>query len=112
MRVLDTLTATMSFASQATVGDQPYNGDMSWELGDGFGSWTPVDPTAGASNAAATATVLPGGQQLLLNRVADGVPFAVRATYPGAAGSCSVTQRSIDLEWAAPVVYMAPLCVQ
>lgn len=111
MRLLDGLVATVGFASPVTVGDAVYSGDMTWEVGDGFGGWLPIDPTTGFQNAVVSIAIPPGGQSVQLTKVADGDPFSLRATFPAAAGACSVSQRSMDFQWSAPVVYVAPLCV-
>ena len=108
-------TASVSFPVPVMIGGAEYTGLIFWSLGDGAGiagEWVPVFPDTGAANAAVSAMIDPSNPQvLLLEKVADGVPFAIRAEYPGVAGPCSTTLREVSLIWSAPSVQLAPLCV-
>ncbi len=105
--------ATISFPQPIYVGEVIYTGPMNWELGNDIGIFNPVDPVSGTSNAAVTAVIDPTNPQILhLTKLADEVPFSVKATYPGVAGLCSRPTVSLDLVFSAPSVWINPLCVE
>ena len=112
MQTLYSNSAQVSFAGSNYVGGVPYTGPLDFSIADDNGMVTPVDPTNGASTPAVIATIDPmDPQRLLLSKVAEGAPFTVRAAYPGVSAQCSVTQVEHRLVWAAPQVFVAPICV-
>ena len=112
-RVLSGNTATISFPHPIIVSDLVYTGPLTWELGDAIGIYNPVDPVAGAANAAATATIDQANPQILhLTKVADEVGFFVKASYPGVAGPCSKAAVELELIFAAPAVWISAACVE
>lgn len=71
-----------------------------------------VDPVSGGANAAVSAMVDAGNPQILhLTKITEGLTFSVIAQYDGPADACSVVQVARDLQWAAPSVFVSPMCV-
>lgn len=112
MRYLEGNTGSVSFNTPITVGEGVYIGPLIWELGDDLGNFVVVDPVTGASNNSTSAVIDPSNVQvLLLTKIADGVDFRVRATYPGIGNDCSRLSVEGLFRWSAPAVWLNPFCV-
>jgi hypothetical protein len=112
MRYLEGNTGSISFSTPVTIGDSVYTGPLLWELADDQGAFINVDPIQGADNLAVHVDIDPSNPQvLLLTKLADAIPFRIRATYPGAAGPCSQPSVQAHFIWSAPDVWLNPFCV-
>ena len=104
--------AAVSFAGQNYVGSTPYTGPLDFAIIDDQNVVFPVDPTVGVTTAVVQAQIDAfDPQKLNLSKVTEGIPFTVRASYSGVAAACSVPSVQHQLVWAAPQVFVAPICV-
>jgi hypothetical protein len=112
MKYIENPTLSLSFSTPIMVGGAQYAGVLKWELGDANGVYVEVDPVNGSGVAAANAAIDPSNPQVLLvDRVAVGIDFYVRASYPGIVGPCSRPSVTDKFQFVAPSVWINPFCV-